>query len=57
MRMVSGPTRLDYLAPAGLPAEVVARFVVNRTEGMPGANGDIGNWMEPLGLLSLVVAD
>ena len=55
--MVSGPTRLDYLAPAGLPAEVVARFVVNRTEGMPGANGDIGNWMEPLGLLSLVVAD
>jgi hypothetical protein len=28
---------------------------VNRTVGMPGAMDDIGNWWEPLGLLSLMV--
>ena len=55
VRMVSGPTRLDFLAAAGLSAAVFAGFVVNRTIGMPSATEDIGNWMEPLGLLSLVV--
>jgi hypothetical protein len=30
-------------------------FVINRTVGMPGAMGDIGNWFEPMGLLSLFV--
>jgi len=55
VRMVAGPSRLDFLAAAGLSAMVFAGFVVNRTVGMPGASGDIGNWMEPLGLLSLVV--
>jgi hypothetical protein len=40
---------------AGLAAVVFAAFVVDRTLGMPGATGDIGNWTEPLGLASLVV--
>lgn len=55
VRLVSGPTRRDYLAAAALSAAVFLGFVVNRTVGMPGAMGDVGNWMEPLGLLSLVV--
>ena len=55
VRMVSGPKRFDYLAAAGLSAAVFAGYVVNRTVGMPGAMEDVGNWMEPLGLLSLVV--
>ena len=33
---------------------VFAGYVINRTVGMPGATDDIGNWMEPLGVLALV---
>lgn len=55
VRMVSGPSRRDFLASAILSAAVFGGYVVNRTVGMPGAMDDIGNWMEPLGLLSLVI--
>ena len=48
-------TRLDFLAAAALSALVIVGFIINRTVGMPMATGDIGNWLEPLGLLSLVV--
>jgi hypothetical protein len=54
-RIVKNPKRIDFLAAAGLAASVLAGFVVNRTIGMPGAMGDIGNWFEPLGFLSLFV--
>ncbi|MET3768610.1 hypothetical protein ABIB15_001292 [Marisediminicola sp. UYEF4] len=46
---------IDYLAAIGLGLAILLAFVVNRTVGMPGATDDIGNWLEPLGLLSLVV--
>jgi hypothetical protein len=45
----------NFLATAGLALAVFAGFVVNRSVGMPGAMDDIGNWFEPLGLLSLAV--
>jgi len=45
----------DFIAAAALSAAVIVGFTINRTVGMPGATGDIGNWLEPLGLLSLVV--
>jgi len=45
----------DYLASAVLALAVIAGFIVNRTVGMPGAMDDIGNWFEPLALLSLFV--
>ncbi|MEA2340710.1 MAG: hypothetical protein QOG11_787, partial [Solirubrobacteraceae bacterium] len=38
-----------------LPAAAAAGFVLTRTVGLPQATGDIGNWMEPLGLASLFV--
>jgi hypothetical protein len=44
-----------WLAIGGLALAVIAGFVVNRTTGMPGAMDDVGNWLEPLGLASLVV--
>jgi hypothetical protein len=47
--------KLIWIAIAGLALAVIAGFVVNRTTGMPGAMDDIGNWLEPLGLASLVV--
>jgi hypothetical protein len=48
-------SRVSLLAAAGLAATVIAGYVVDRTVGMPNASGDIGNWIEPLGLSSLVV--
>lgn len=54
-RLLVVGSRRDFLFSAILAAIVVLAFVVNRTSGMPGATGDIGNWFEPLGLLSLAV--
>jgi Na+/melibiose symporter-like transporter len=49
------PSRVTFLAAAGLAATVMVGFIINRTVGMPQATDDIGNWTEPLGLASLVV--
>ncbi|MBC7725350.1 MAG: hypothetical protein H7146_11480 [Burkholderiaceae bacterium] len=54
-RLFTVATRIDYAAATVLATAVLLAFVVNRTVGMPGATDDIGNWLEPLGLLSLVV--
>jgi len=42
-------------ASGALSAAVLVGFVVNRTVGMPQAVDDIGNWTEPLGMISLLV--
>lgn len=47
-------SRRNFVAAVALSAIVIVGFVVNRTVGMPLAMGDIGNWLEPLGLISLV---
>ena len=54
-RLVKSARAVDFLAAAALAGSVFAGFVVNRTVGMPGAMGDIGNWLEPIGFLSLFV--
>jgi hypothetical protein len=54
-RILVKNSTLDYLATIGLSVAVILGYVVNRTVGMPGATDDIGNWFEPLGLLSLFV--
>lgn len=54
-RLVVKVSTRDYLASAALSAMVLIGYVVNRTVGMPGSTEDIGNWFEPLGLLSLAV--
>ena len=54
-RIMTRPSRIDFAAAAALAAAVMIGYAVNRTVGMPGAMDDIGNWFEPLGLLSLVV--
>jgi hypothetical protein len=43
------------MAAAALSAVVLVGFAINRTTGMPGALDDIGNWAEPLGMISLLV--
>jgi hypothetical protein len=52
-RLTVRGSRLDYLASTFLSVAVLLGYIVNRTVGMPGAMDDIGNWFEPLGLLSL----
>lgn len=46
---------LDYLGAAGVSLAVLGGYIINRTVGMPGAMEDIGNWFEPLGLLSIAI--
>jgi hypothetical protein len=53
--LVRRDTALVWLAAAGIALATMGGYVVNRTLGMPGATGDIGNWLEPLGLASLFV--
>jgi hypothetical protein len=48
-------SRAALLVAAALAATVIAFYVLDRTVGLPNASGDIGNWVEPLGLASLVV--
>ena len=48
-------SRTALLTAAAVAASALVGYVVNRTVGMPGATGDIGNWTEPLGLASLWV--
>jgi len=48
--------RIVVWAAAGLlAASAMGGYSLTRTVGLPGAMGDIGNWLEPLGLASLFV--
>lgn len=47
--------RLLIAASGALAASVLIGFIINRTVGMPNAMDDIGNWTEPLGMVSLLV--
>lgn len=52
--------RTDYagiwVAAGSLAGLTVVGYIVSRTSGLPGDDGsDIGNWFEPLGLVSLLI--
>ncbi len=53
--LIKEAIKAAFLASFGLALAVIFGYVINRTVGMPGSMGDIGNWFEPLGLLSLGV--
>ncbi len=53
--LIRGDVRKGWLLGGGLAAATLVGYAVNRTIGMPSANGDIGNWLEPLGLASVFV--
>ncbi len=53
--LVAGTNRRwGQLAIAAAAAPMIG-YVISRTVGLPAATGDIGNWLEPLGLASLFV--
>lgn len=53
--LLHGHTREAWLATIALSASAIVGFVLTRTTGLPQANGDVGNWSEPLGLAALFV--
>jgi hypothetical protein len=50
----SGSSR-TWIAGGLLALGAMTGFTLTRTVGLPDATGDIGNWLEPLGLASLFV--
>lgn len=54
-RFVTKISKRDCLFVAFVFFSVLLGYVINRSIGMPNAMEDIGNWWEPLGLLSLFV--
>jgi hypothetical protein len=53
--LVRGSSSAAWAAAVLLPAGAIVGYVLTRTVGLPQANGDIGNWSEPLGMASLLV--
>ena len=47
--------RATWWATAAVATVTAAGYTASRSVGLPGATGDIGNWLEPLGLASLFV--
>jgi hypothetical protein len=45
---------LVWAAAGALPALVLIGYILSRTSGLPGFTDDIGEWTEPLGLVSMV---
>ena len=43
-----------WAATGALPALVLIGYILSRTSGLPGFTDDIGEWSEPLGLVSMV---
>jgi hypothetical protein len=48
-------SRAGWMLAGGLALATVAGYVVSRGWGLPKADGDIGNWTEPLGAASLFI--
>jgi hypothetical protein len=44
-----------WAAAAGLAGLILLGYLLSRTSGLPAATDDVGEWAEPLGLVSMVV--
>ncbi|WP_406480134.1 hypothetical protein [Streptomyces sp. NBC_01615] len=53
--LLAGLVRPGWLLAAGVAAGPLLGYILSRGPGLPGASDDIGNWTEPLGLVSLAV--
>jgi hypothetical protein len=53
--LLHDPGRRAFAAAALVAAAPLVGYVLSRTTGLPGADDDIGNWADPLGLASLWV--
>jgi hypothetical protein len=53
--LLHDPGRRAFTGAALVAAAPLVGYVLSRTTGLPGADDDIGNWADPLGLASLWV--
>jgi hypothetical protein len=53
--LLIGLVRLGWLLAAGVAAGPLLGYVLSRGPGLPDYSDDIGNWTEPLGVVSLAV--
>ena len=53
--LLTNKARVGWLLSLGVAAGPIVGYVLSRGPGMPGYTDDIGNWAEPLGVVSLVV--
>ena len=52
--LVGGNQTMGWVVGAGISAATAIGYVLSRTSGLPRAREDIGNWGEPIGVLSLI---
>lgn len=48
------PDALSYAAAVIMTAAAITAYVLSRTVGLPMIEDDIGNWFEPLGIISVL---
>ncbi|QHA06800.1 hypothetical protein GQF42_29045 [Streptomyces broussonetiae] len=53
--LLSGIVRPGWLLAVGVAAGPLLGYILSRGPGLPNYSDDIGNWTEPLGLVSLAV--
>ncbi|MFF5470749.1 hypothetical protein [Streptomyces achromogenes] len=53
--LLVGAVRPGWLSAAGLAVGPLVGYLLSRGPGLPGYTDDVGNWTEPLGLVSLAV--
>ncbi|MFE7232472.1 hypothetical protein ACWCRF_09145 [Streptomyces sp. NPDC002405] len=53
--LLIGLVRLGWLLAAGVAIGPLLGYILSRGTGLPDYSDDIGNWTEPLGLVSLAV--
>ncbi|MFF4764651.1 hypothetical protein [Streptomyces sp. NPDC001292] len=53
--LLIGLVRLGWLLAAGVAVGPLLGYILSRGTGLPAYSDDIGNWTEPLGLVSLAV--
>ncbi|MFJ9931101.1 hypothetical protein SAMN04490357_0342 [Streptomyces misionensis] len=53
--LLAGRVRAGWLLAAGVAAGPLLGYVLSRGPGLPHYRDDVGNWTEPLGLVSLAV--
>jgi hypothetical protein len=49
------PSRASWIAGGVICLATAIGYVLTRSVGLPGDTGDIGNWLEPLGITSLII--
>jgi hypothetical protein len=55
MWLLVRPGRLPWLAAGAICLSAALGYVLTRSVTMPGDPGDVGNWLEPLGVTALII--